>query len=79
MVGLMRIQVFRKEGFGGAGIDALTKAAGVTNGGFYCHFKSKGEAFRTAVVRRHRGASAGYCNAESGTAARLAEVQVRGT
>lgn len=43
-------QVFRKEGYGGAGIDALTKAAGVTNGAFYGHFKSKGEAFRTAVV-----------------------------
>ncbi|MFL5012395.1 MULTISPECIES: TetR/AcrR family transcriptional regulator [Rhizobium] len=43
-------QVFRKEGYGGAGIDALTKAAGVTNGAFYGHFKSKGEAFRTAVL-----------------------------
>ncbi|MCO6187196.1 TetR/AcrR family transcriptional regulator [Rhizobium sp. L1K21] len=43
-------QVFRKEGYGGAGIDALTKAAGVTNGAFYGHFKSKREAFRTAVV-----------------------------
>ncbi|OCI95641.1 TetR family transcriptional regulator [Rhizobium sp. AC27/96] len=43
-------QVFRKEGYGGAGIDALTKAAGVTNGAFYGHFKSKSEAFRTAVV-----------------------------
>ena len=43
-------QVFRKEGYGGAGIDELTKAAGVTNGAFYGHFKSKGEAFRIAVV-----------------------------
>jgi TetR/AcrR family transcriptional repressor of nem operon len=43
-------QVFRKEGYGGAGIDALTKAAGVTNGAFYGHFRSKSEAFRTAVV-----------------------------
>jgi len=43
-------QVFRREGYGGAGIDALTKAAGVTNGAFYGHFKSKSEAFRTAVV-----------------------------
>ncbi|ACM35466.1 MULTISPECIES: TetR/AcrR family transcriptional regulator [Rhizobium/Agrobacterium group] len=43
-------QAFRKEGYGGAGIDALTKAAGVTNGAFYGHFKSKGEAFRAAVV-----------------------------
>jgi TetR/AcrR family transcriptional regulator, transcriptional repressor for nem operon len=43
-------QVFRKEGYGGAGIDALTKAAGVTNGAFYGHFRSKSEAFRVAVV-----------------------------
>ncbi len=43
-------QVFRKEGYGGAGIDALTKAAGVTNGAFYGNFKSKSEAFRTAVL-----------------------------
>jgi len=43
-------QVFRKEGYGGAGIDALTKAAGVTNGAFYNHFTSKGEAFRIVVL-----------------------------
>jgi AcrR family transcriptional regulator len=43
-------QIFRREGYGGSGIDALTKAAGVTNGAFYGHFKSKGEAFRTAVL-----------------------------
>ena len=43
-------QVFRRQGYGGAGIDALTKAAGVTNGAFYGHFKSKREAFRTAVL-----------------------------
>jgi AcrR family transcriptional regulator len=42
--------VFRREGYGGASIDTLTKAAGVTNGAFYGHFKSKGEAFRTAVL-----------------------------
>ena len=43
-------QVFRKEGYGGSGIDGLTKAAGVTNGAFYGHFKSKSEAFRTVVL-----------------------------
>ncbi|MDL2402812.1 TetR/AcrR family transcriptional regulator [Rhizobium mayense] len=42
-------EIFRQEGYGGSGIDALTKAAGVTNGAFYGHFKSKGEAFRAAV------------------------------
>lgn len=43
-------QVFRREGYGGAGIDALTKAAGVTNGAFYGHFRSKSDAFRVAVL-----------------------------
>ncbi|AVA20422.1 MULTISPECIES: TetR/AcrR family transcriptional regulator [unclassified Rhizobium] len=42
-------ELFRQEGYGGSGIDALTKAAGVTNGAFYGHFKSKSEAFRAAV------------------------------
>jgi TetR/AcrR family transcriptional regulator, transcriptional repressor for nem operon len=41
---------FRRQGFGGAGVDALAKEAGVTHGAFYAHFKSKTEAFRAAVV-----------------------------
>lgn len=45
-------RLFRREGYGGSGIDGLTKAAGVTNGAFYGHFKSKGEAFRTALLIR---------------------------
>src|SRR6516225_10426199 len=43
-------QLFRKEGYGGSGIDGLTRAAGVTNGAFYGHFKTKSEAFQIAVV-----------------------------
>lgn len=43
-------RVFREGGFGGAGIDGLTKAAGVTNGAFYGHFKSKADAFRETVA-----------------------------
>ena len=43
-------RMFRAEGYGGSGIDGLTKAAGVTNGAFYGHFKTKGEAFREAVL-----------------------------
>jgi AcrR family transcriptional regulator len=40
---------FRGQGFGGLGVDGLAKAAGVTSGAFYAHFKSKAEAFREAV------------------------------
>jgi AcrR family transcriptional regulator len=43
-------QLFRREGFGGSGIDGLTKAAGVTNGAFYGHFKTKREAFQCAML-----------------------------
>ncbi|WP_323120104.1 TetR/AcrR family transcriptional regulator [Burkholderia alba] len=43
-------QAFRREGYGGSGIDDLTKAAGVTNGAFYGHFKSKRDAFRTVLL-----------------------------
>ncbi|NTZ86782.1 TetR/AcrR family transcriptional regulator [Burkholderia metallica] len=43
-------RLFRQEGYGGSGIGPLTKAAGVTNGAFYGHFKSKGEAFRNVVL-----------------------------
>lgn len=44
-------QGFRRHGFGGLGIDGLAKAAGVTSGAFYAHFKSKAEAFRASVTR----------------------------
>lgn len=42
--------LFRQEGYGGSGIGPLTKAAGVTNGAFYGHFKSKSEAFRSVML-----------------------------
>jgi TetR/AcrR family transcriptional repressor of nem operon len=40
---------FRKGGFGGVGVDGLSKEAGVTSGAFYTHFDSKSAAFREAV------------------------------
>ncbi|MEM5313896.1 TetR/AcrR family transcriptional regulator [Paraburkholderia sp. JHI869] len=43
-------RLFRRDGYGGSGIDGLTKEAGVTNGAFYGHFKSKSEAFRMVVL-----------------------------
>ena len=41
---------FRAGGFGGAGVDALAKRAGLTSGAFYAHFDSKAEAFRLVVA-----------------------------
>jgi AcrR family transcriptional regulator len=43
-------QAFRRLGFGGAGVDGLAKASGVTSGAFYAHFESKADAFQQAVV-----------------------------
>jgi TetR/AcrR family transcriptional regulator, transcriptional repressor for nem operon len=40
---------FRTSGYGGAGVDALAKGAGLTSGAFYAHFASKAEAFRLVV------------------------------
>jgi TetR/AcrR family transcriptional regulator, transcriptional repressor for nem operon len=41
---------FRKQGYGGSGVDGLAREAGVTHGAFYGHFRSKAEAFVAAVV-----------------------------
>jgi AcrR family transcriptional regulator len=41
---------FRKSGFGGIGVDGLSKEAGVTSGAFYVHFDSKSAAFRESVA-----------------------------
>lgn len=43
------LRSFRERGNAGVGVDALAKAAGVTSGAFYAHFKSKAEAFRVAI------------------------------
>ncbi|MBY0311671.1 MAG: TetR/AcrR family transcriptional regulator [Phycisphaerales bacterium] len=43
-------RVFRSGGFGGAGIDGLARAAGLTSGAFYSSFDSKAEAFEQVVA-----------------------------
>lgn len=40
---------FRMSGYGGLGVDAVAKEAGVTSGAFYAHFGSKADAFREAL------------------------------
>lgn len=42
---------FRKNGYGGLGVDGLAKEAGVTSGAFYGHFTSKDEAFTAAALQ----------------------------
>ena len=43
-------RMFREEGFDRTGIDAIMKAAGLTHGGFYCHFESKEDLAAEAVT-----------------------------
>jgi TetR/AcrR family transcriptional regulator, transcriptional repressor for nem operon len=46
--------VFRRDGFAGAGVDAVMREAGLTAGGFYAHFPSKDALFAEAVVHALR-------------------------
>jgi TetR/AcrR family transcriptional repressor of nem operon len=46
--------LFRKHGFAGVGVDDITKAAGLTHGGFYGHFTSKDDLAAEACA--HQGA-----------------------
>jgi len=41
---------FRTGGYGGIGVDGISKAAGVTSGAFYAHFGSKANAFDQALI-----------------------------
>jgi TetR/AcrR family transcriptional regulator, transcriptional repressor for nem operon len=42
-------RLFREQGIGGAGVDAITEAAGLTHGAFYSQFESKESVVAEAV------------------------------
>ena len=42
-------KLFNRHGFNGVSIDEIMKAAGLTRGGFYNHFKNKEELYAEAV------------------------------
>src|SRR5580698_6187703 len=44
-------KLFRERGIDGIGVDDLMKAAGLTHGGFYGHFKSKEDLVAQACAR----------------------------
>lgn len=44
-------RAFRRNGYGGIGVDGLAKEAGVTSGAFYGHFKSKDAAFAEIALQ----------------------------
>lgn len=43
-------RTFRLRGFGGAGVDAVAKDAGLTSGAIYEHYGSKATLFRATMV-----------------------------
>src|SRR6266542_45485 len=51
-------RLFREHGIDGAGVDAITEAAGLTHGAFYSQFESKeavvAEAVRLAIEESRR-------------------------
>lgn len=44
-------RLFRKRGYGGAGVDTVMAAAGLTRGGFYAHFRDKAALFSETLER----------------------------
>lgn len=50
-------KILRERGIAGVGVDALAKAAGLTHGGVYSHFKSKDELAAAAVARAFENSS----------------------
>lgn len=56
---------FRRNGYGGIGVDGLAKEAGVTSGAFYVHFDSKSAAFRDAVNHGMADLKAGVLHFQS--------------
>jgi len=55
--------LFRKHGFDGVGVDDITKAAGLTHGGFYGHFKSKDDLAAEACAYARRDPWASWTHA----------------
>jgi TetR/AcrR family transcriptional regulator, transcriptional repressor for nem operon len=43
-------RLFREKGFDGVGVDAIMQGVGLTHGGFYRHFRSKGDLAAAAVA-----------------------------
>ncbi len=52
-------RAFREHGFGGIGVEGLSRAAKVTTGAFYNHFPSKAAAFAAVVTAGVARAGAG--------------------
>ena len=65
-------RLFREQGIGGSGVDAITEAAGLTHGAFYSQFESKeavvAEAVRLAIDESRRAFERSSKSAKNGKA-----------
>jgi TetR/AcrR family transcriptional repressor of nem operon len=59
-------RLFAARGYGGSSIDAIMSECGLTRGGFYAHFSSKGQLYRDALV--HGGSAEAVLGEYFGTA-----------
>jgi TetR/AcrR family transcriptional repressor of nem operon len=64
--------LFRTHGFDGIGVDDITKAAGLTHGGFYGHFTSKDHLAAEACA--HEGADPWASSMDAPPARRLERI-----
>jgi len=53
-------RLFREQGFDGIGVADLMKAAGLTHGGFYGHFKSKDDLVAQSCTKVLSGSANGW-------------------
>lgn len=61
-------RALRREGLAGVSIPAMMKAAGLTHGGFYVHFKNRDELVAAAVLAAAEETGAAVLSREAGDA-----------
>ena len=60
-------RLFRERGIDAAGVDDITRAAGLTHGGFYGHFDSKQSLTAEAVARALSISTEAWCSTSRGS------------
>ncbi len=70
-------KLFTQQGFDSVSIDDVMKAAGLTRGAFYAHFKNKAELYQYAIIAGAKQAKAILELAEDFNAVSMAEHYLR--
>ena len=69
--------LFTRHGFDNVSIDQVMRAAGLTRGAFYAHFKNKAELYQQAIIAGARQAKAVLDAADSFNVGAMAEHYLR--